>query len=175
MGTATHHTAVFCTRTLCGQITSWTDYSRNRLEEHLHMMLPPELADLLSGELTMVVMQSNKMMIAMYRTFRLQFMHAKHIHGKYGCELGYICKSWIMLDKQGFGAFLDQEMLPMEITDMQDLQFMHFPKLSMTLWGFHGCTHDQWTQSLFWQKKVNVKAPRNKPTKFSMWYNPATE
>ncbi len=30
-------------------------------------------------------------------------------------------------------------------------------------------------QSMFWQKKVNAEAPRNKPGKFSMWYNLATE
>ncbi len=30
-------------------------------------------------------------------------------------------------------------------------------------------------QSIFWQKKVNAAALCNKPGKFSMWYDPATE
>ncbi len=175
MGMVMHHATVFCAWSLCGQIMNWTDYSCHRLEGHLHMTLPPEPADLLSGELTTVVMQSNKMMVDMYRMFGLQFMHAEHIHGKYGCEPGYICKSWITLYKHGLGAFLDQEMLPMEIADMQDLQFLHFPKSLMTSWGFDGRTHDQQTQSFFWQKKVNIEAPHNKPMKFSKWYNLATE
>ncbi len=120
-----------------------------------------------------VVMQSNKAMIAMYRMFGLQFLHAKHIHSKYRCEPGYVCKSWITLDEHGLGNFLDQEMLPTELTAMQELQFLHFPKSSMTSWGSDRCTHDHRLQSIFWQKKVNADAPCNKPTKFSMWYNPA--
>ncbi len=107
------------------------------------MKLPAELADLLSGELMTVVMQSNKAMIALYRTFGLQFLHAEHIHSKYGHELGYVCKSWIMFDEHGLGAFLDQEMLPTELTGTQDLQFLHFPKSSVTAWGFDGCSYDQ--------------------------------
>ncbi len=120
-------------------------------------------------------MQSNKTMIALYWTFSLQFLHAEHIHGHYGHEPGYICKSWITLDKHGLSVFLDQAMLPTELTSSQQLQFMHFPKSSMTSWGLDRCTHDQRMQSVFWQKKVNALAPCNKPNQFSMWYNTSAE
>ncbi len=66
-------------------------------------------------------------------------------------------------------------MLPTELTSSQQLQFMHFPKSSMTAWGFDGCTHDQRTQSVFWQKKANVLEVRNKLNRYSMWYNPLIE
>ncbi len=72
---------------------NWQDYSWCMMDGHLYMRLLEELADLLSGEITTVVMQSNKTMIALYQTFGLQFLHAEHIHGKYGHEPGYICKS----------------------------------------------------------------------------------
>ncbi len=49
---------------------------------HPYMKLPAELANLLLSKLTTVVMQSNKTMVALYQTFVLQFMHAKHIHGR---------------------------------------------------------------------------------------------
>ncbi len=52
---------------------------------------------------------------------------------------------------------------------------MHFPKSSVTAWGFDGRTHDQRTQSVFWQKKANVGAVHDKPNKFSTWYNPLLE
>ncbi len=45
----------------------------------------------------------------------------------------------------------------------------------MTAWGFDSCTHEQRSQSVFWQKKVNAAAPRNKPGKFMMWYDPSSE
>ncbi len=70
--------------------------------------------------------------------------------------------------------FLDQAMLPTELTSSQQLQLMHFLKSSMTSWGFDGCTHDQRMQSVFWQKKVNVLEPCNKLNQFLMWYNPST-
>ncbi len=72
------------------------------------MEIPEELAELLMGEYTTVVMESNKMMIALYRMFRLWFLHAEHIHGNYGHKPGYICKSWVMLDEHGLAAFLDK-------------------------------------------------------------------
>ncbi len=143
LGTAMHYTMVFCTRSLCAQIMSWYEYLCHGMEGRPHMKLPHELAELLLGELMTVVMRSTKMMIVLYRTFRLQFMHAEHIHGKYGSEPGYICKSWITLDEHGLVAFLDQEMLPTELTSAQDLQFLHFPKSSMTSWGFDRHTYNQ--------------------------------
>ncbi len=132
------------------------------------MKILPELAELLSGDYAMVVMESNKKMIVFYRTFRLQFLHAEHIHGRYGHKPGYLCKSWITLDKHGLSTFLDQVMLPTELTSSQQLQFVHFPKSSVTAWGFDGCIHDQRTQSVFWQKKANVGAKRNKLNRFSV-------
>ncbi len=66
-------------------------------------------------------------------------------------------------------------MLPTELTSAQELQFLHFPKSSMTAWGLDGCTYDQRSQSIFWQKKVNALALHTKPNQFSMWYNPSTE
>ncbi len=80
VGMMMHYTQVFCTESLCGWITSWYEYSRHGLEGHPHMKLPDELAELLSGELMTVVMQSMKTMVALYRTFRLQFLHVEHIH-----------------------------------------------------------------------------------------------
>ncbi len=44
---------------------NWQDYSRHVLDGHLYMRLPDELADL-AGELTTVVMESNKTMIVLY-------------------------------------------------------------------------------------------------------------
>ncbi len=38
---------------------NWQDYSCGAMDGHPYMKLPPELADLLSGELMTVVMQSN--------------------------------------------------------------------------------------------------------------------
>ncbi len=143
LATAMHHTQVFCTRSLCSQMTNWYEYSCHGLDGHPYMKLPAELAEVPSGELVTVVMQSNKMMIALYITLGLQFLHGEHIHGKYGHELGYICKSWIMLDEHGLRCFLDQEMVLTELTSSQDLQFLHFPKSLMTAWGFDGRTHKQ--------------------------------
>ncbi len=80
---------------------NWQDYSHGAMDGHPCMKLPPELTDLLLGKLTTVVMQSNKMMIALYWTFGLQFLHAEHIHSRYRHEPGYLCKSWIMLDEHG--------------------------------------------------------------------------
>ncbi len=114
-------------------------------------------------------------MIALYRMFSLQFLHAEHIHSKYGHEPGYICKSWVTLDEQGMAVFLDQAMLPTELTSSQQLQFVHFPKSLMTAWGLDGCTFDQRSQSVFWQKKVNALEPCNKLNQFSMWYNLSAE
>ncbi len=145
------------------------------MNAHPHMKILPELAELLSGEHAMVMMESNKTMIALYRTFRLRFLHAEHIHGHYRHEPDYICKSWIMLDEHGLSTILDQVMLPTEITSSEQLQFVHFPKSSMTAWGFDGCTHDQRTQSVFWQKKANIGVICDKPNKFLMWYNPLLE
>ncbi len=45
----------------------------------------------------------------------------------------------------------------------------------MTAWGFDGRTHDQRTQSVFWQKKANAAAKRDKPTPFSGWFNTTSE
>ncbi len=97
--------------------------------------------------------------------------HAEHIHGHYGHAPDYIRKSRIMLDEHGLSTFLDQVMLPMELTSSEQLQFVHFPKSSVTAWGFDGCTHDQRTQSVFWQKKANMQAKCDKLNKFSTWYN----
>ncbi len=72
------------------------------------MKILPELAKLLLGEHAMVMMESNKTMIALYWTFGLQFLHAEHIHGHYGHVPDYICKSWITLDEHGLSTFLDQ-------------------------------------------------------------------
>ncbi len=149
---------------------NWLDYSRGAVDGHLYMQLLPELADL-SGELTTVVMQSNKMMIVLYQMFGLQFLHAKHIHGCFRHKPGYMCKSWVMLNKHGMAVFLDQAMLPTELTSSQQLQFVHFPKSSMTAWGLDGHTFDQRMQSIFWQKKVNALELCNKPNQFLMWYN----
>ncbi len=181
LGMTTHYTMVFCMQSLNLTMPNWPDYLHGAMNGHPYMKLPAEFAqpaeltDLLLGELVTVVMQSNKMMIALYRMFGLQFMHAEHIHGYYGHEPGDICKSWVTLDEHGLATFLDQAMLPMELTSLQQLQFIHFSKSSMTAWGLDGCTHDQRMQSVFWQKKVNVLEPRNKPNKFLMWYNPLTE
>ncbi len=80
-----------------------------------------------------------------------------------------------MLDKHGLATFLDQAMLPAELMSLEQLQFVHFPKSSVTAWGFDGRTHDQRTQSVFWQKKVNVGVKHNKPNRFSTWFNPILE
>ncbi len=165
----------FCMWSLNATMPNWQNYSCGAMDWHPLMMIPIELAELLSGDHATIVMQSNKMMITLFRTFGLQFLHAKHIHGRYGHEPGYTCKSWITLDEHGLSTFLDQAILPTELTSLQQLQFMHFPKLSMTAWGFDGCTHNQRTQSIFWQKKVNVLVAHDKPNRFSMWYNPLTE
>ncbi len=61
------------------------------------------------------------------------------------------------LDEHGLAVFLDQAMLPTELTSSQQLQFVHFPKSSMISWGLNGRTHAQQMQSVFWQKKVNRK------------------
>ncbi len=114
------------------------------------MRIPEELAELMLGEYMTVVMESTKTMIELYRTFGLQFLHAEHIHGHYGHEPGYMCKSWVTLDEHGLSTFMDQVMLPMELTSSQQLQFAHFPKSSVTAWGFDGHTHDQRMQSVFW-------------------------
>ncbi len=71
LGTAMHFTMAFCTQSLCGMMPNWQDYSRHAMDGHPYMRLPTELVDLLSGELTTVVMESNKMMIALYRMFGL--------------------------------------------------------------------------------------------------------
>ncbi len=52
---------------------NWQDYSHGAMDGHPCTKLLPELASLLSGELTTVVMQSNKTMIALYQMFGLQF------------------------------------------------------------------------------------------------------
>ncbi len=170
----THYTMVFCMRSLNAMMPNWQDYSCGSMDGHPHMKIPLELAEMLSGKHAMVVMQNNKTMIALYRMFSLQFMQAKHIHGRYRHGPGYICKSWITLDEHGLATFLDQAMLPMELMSSQQLQFMHFPKSSMIAWGFDRCTHGQRMQSVFWQKKVNVLEVCNKLNKFSMWHNPLT-
>ncbi len=171
----THYTMAFCMQCLNVVMPNWQDYLHGNMDGHLHMKIPTELAELLSGDHVTVVMQSNKMMIALYRTFGLQFLHDEHIYGHYGHEPGYICKSWITLDEHGLSTFMDQAMLPTELTSSQQLQFAHFPKSSLTAWGFDGRTHDQRTQSMFWQKKAHAMATRDKLNRFSMWYNPLLE
>ncbi len=101
------------------------------MDGHPHMKILPELAELLSGDYAMVVMQSNKAMVTLYRTFGLQFLHAEHIHGRYGHEPGYTCKSWVTLDEHGLSTFLDQAMLPMELMSSQQLQFVRDSEAAM--------------------------------------------
>ncbi len=175
VGMMTNYTAAFCMRSLNPTMPSWRNYSYHNMSSHPHMRIPDELAELLSGEYMTVVMESNKTMIALYRTFGLQFLHAEYIHGHYGHEPDYTCKSWVTLDEHGLAAFMDQVMLPKELTSSEQLQFAHFPKSSLTAWGFDGHTHDQWTQSVFWQKKANVGARRDKLNRFSTWFNPSLE
>ncbi len=93
VGTTTHYIIVFCMQSLNPTMLNWQDYSRGSMDSHPYMTIPRELTDLLSSKLATVVMQSNKTMITLYQTFSLQFMHAEHIHGRYGHEPGYICKS----------------------------------------------------------------------------------
>ncbi len=62
--------------------------------------------------------------------------------------------------------------MPTELMTSEQLQFAHFQKSSVTAWGFDGWTHDQRTQNIFWQKKDNAAAKRDKPTPFSGWFNP---
>ncbi len=76
-----HYTVAFCMRSLNVVMPNWQDYSRGNMDGHPYMRIPTELAELLSGDHVMVVMQSNKMMIVLYWMFGLQFLHAKHIHG----------------------------------------------------------------------------------------------
>ncbi len=95
VGTMTHYTAAFCMRSLNLTMPNWHNYSYHNMDSHPYMRIPEELVELLMGEYTTVVMESSKTMIALYRTFGLQFLHAKHIHGNYGHEPGYICKSWV--------------------------------------------------------------------------------
>ncbi len=175
ISTMTHYTAAFCMQSLNLTMPNWHNYSYHNMDGHPHMKIPNELAELLSGEYTTVVMESNKTMIALYQTFGLQFLHAEHIHGRYRHEPDYICKSWVMLDEHSLAVFLDQVMLPAELMSSEQLQFAHFLKSSVTAWGFDGCTHDQRTQSVFWQKKANVGAKHNKPNRFSTWFNPVIE
>ncbi len=66
-------------------------------------------------------------------------------------------------------------MMPMELTTSEQLQFAHFPKSSIAAWGFDGWMHDQRTQSVFWQKKANAAATREKPSPFSGWFDPMSE
>ncbi len=106
-------------------------------------------SEVLLGELVTVVMQSTKTMIALYRTAGLQFLHVAHIHGKYGNELGYICKSWITLDEQAIRCFLDQEILLTKLITSQDMQYLHIHKSPMAPWCFDSCTHEQRMQSVF--------------------------
>ncbi len=49
-----------------GELRVGMKYLHHGMEGHLHMRLPDELAELLSGELATVVMQSTKTMIALY-------------------------------------------------------------------------------------------------------------
>ncbi|MCP4549308.1 MAG: hypothetical protein GY835_22880, partial [bacterium] len=72
LGTMTHYTGAFCMQSLNQTITSWPDYSNGRLDGDPHMRLPEELAELLTGEYATVVVQSQKTMIALYRTFGLR-------------------------------------------------------------------------------------------------------
>ncbi len=175
VGTMTHYTAAFCMQSLNPTMLSWRDYSYGNMNGHPHMKIPEELAELLSGEYTTVVMESSKTMIALYRMFRLRFLHAEHIHGRYGHEPGYMCKSWVTVDEHGLAVFLDQAMMPAELMTSEQLQFVHFPKSSVTSWGFDGRTHDQRMQSVFWQKKANAVAKRDKPNPYSAWFNPNSE
>ncbi len=158
IGIMTHYTGAFCTRSLNQTIPNWEAYSTGQMDGHPYMRLPDELANLLTGDYATVVMQSRKTMIALYRTFGLRFLHAEHIHGNYGQEPGYICKSWVTLDEHGLAVYMDQAMMPVELTTWEQLQFVHFPKSSVAAWGFDGRTHDQRTQSGFWQKKANAAA-----------------
>ncbi len=151
---------------------NWHNYSFGNMDSHLHMEIPEELAELLTGEYMTVVMDSSKTMLALYWTFGLRFFHTEHIHGNYGHEPGYICKSWVTLDEHGLATFMDQAMMPVELMTSEQLQFAHFPKSSVTAWGFDRWTHDQRTQSVFWQKKANAAVKHDKPTCFSTWFNP---
>ncbi|MCP4535512.1 MAG: hypothetical protein GY832_00025, partial [Chloroflexi bacterium] len=74
-------------RSLNPAMPNWEDYSWHNMGGHPYMEIPEELAELLTGEHTTVVMESSKTMIALYQTFWLQFLHAEHIHGNYGHEL----------------------------------------------------------------------------------------
>ncbi len=65
-GIAMHYTMVFCTQSLNPTMLNWQDCSHGAMDGNPYMKLLEELADLLSGELTTVVMQSNKAMIALY-------------------------------------------------------------------------------------------------------------
>ncbi len=175
VGTMTHYTGAFCTWSLNQTMPNWHNYSTGNMDGHPYMRIPEELAKLLVGEYTMVVMESTKTMIALYRTYGLRFLHTEHIHGSYGLEPGYICKCWVTLDEHGLAVFLDQAMMPAELMTSEQLQFVHFPKSSVTAWGFDGWMHDQRTQSVFWQKKANAAARCDKPTPFSGWFNPNSE
>ncbi len=137
------------------------------------MQLLDELAEILLGELATVVMQSEKMMNALYRTVGLQFLNVDHIHGHFGGELGHVCKSWYMLDEHAHASFLDQEIMPMEMVDSR--RVVHIPKSLMMAWILNGRTHDQKTQSIYWQKKINAAALRDKPGPFAMWFDPYME
>ncbi len=162
-------------RSLNPMMPSWDAYLTGSMGMHPHMELPEELAELLSCDYATVVMESNKTMLTLYRTFGLRFLQAEHIHGNYGREPGYMCKSWVTLDEQGLAVFSDQAMMPAELMTSEQLQFTHFPKSSVTSWGFNGRMHDQRTQSVFWQKKPNIAARREKPTPYSGWFNPGSE
>ncbi len=66
LGMVMHYTMVFCTQSLNPTTPNWQDYLHGAMDGHPYMKLPEELADLLSGDLTTMAMQSNKMMVALY-------------------------------------------------------------------------------------------------------------
>ncbi len=66
VGTMTHYTTAFCMRSMNPTMPNWETYSVGSMRGHPYMKLLQELAELLMGEYTMVVMQSTKMMIALY-------------------------------------------------------------------------------------------------------------
>ncbi len=74
VGMMTHYTMAFCMRSLNATMPNWQNYLHGAMDGHPHMRIPPEFAKLLSGDHTTIVMQSNKMMIALYRMFSLQFL-----------------------------------------------------------------------------------------------------
>ncbi len=77
-------------------------------------------------------------MTALYQTVGLQFLNVEHITRCFGNEPGYIFQSWVTMDEHGLGCFLDQAVMPTELTSSKDLQLMHIPKTSKMVSIFNG-------------------------------------